>query len=111
MEYVKIGETEYPATISGRMQDSEWGSRPSKTIKLSMSYADAEAIFRDGLEWSIISEYEDEQGQPVRDEFDNSDYSLAGNIIDYRDGTIAVKMGKSLEVDNEILNILLGEEA
>lgn len=109
MEYVKIGSTEYPAVISGRMQDSEWGGRPSKTIKLSMSYAQAEAIFRDGLEWSIISEYEDEEGQAIREEYDNSDYSLAGQITDYRDGTLAVKMGKPLEQDNDILRILLGE--
>lgn len=110
MDYIKIGSAEYPATISGKAEDKEWGGRPSKTIKLSMSFADADALFRDGLAWSIVSESEDEEGQPVREEYDNSDYSVAGQITDFRDGTLAVKMGKPLEQGNEILNILLGME-
>ena len=111
MEYVKIGGQEYPATISGLMHDASWGSRSSKTINLDMSYNDAAELFTDGVSWSIISEW-DEDGETVREEYDNSDYSVAGDIVAHRDGTVSVKMGKQtdLEESQALLGILLGEE-
>jgi hypothetical protein len=72
-----------------------------------MKYEDAINIFVDDINWYIINEFEDtvseldeETGENslktiVKTEiYDNSDYSLAGDIIDHRDGTITVKMGK-----------------
>ena len=120
MEYVKINGTEYLATISGLMSDKAWGGRASKTITLAMSYSQAAELFIDGASWSIISEWEEVEtgdgGDTVvtrREEFDNSDYCVAGDIVAHRDGTVSVKMGKHTELEESqaILGILFGEEA
>lgn len=135
MEYIKINDQEYEASISGRMSDSSWGGRSTKTITLkNMDYTLANSLFIDGAQWSIISESEivepvldpetgeftyDENGNTItqtttqRDEFDNSEFDVAGPITDNRDGTITIKMGKKTELEktSELMEILLGEEA
>ena len=104
MEKVKIANTEYPATIYGTIRDHAWDERESKTIILTMNYSTAAQLFVDNVEWSIISEWE-QDGQTMREEYDNSDYSIAGDIIDHRDGTLSIKMGKptDLELAYELL--------
>lgn len=100
MTYVKIGNTTYPAVIYGRMKDTAWDDRESKTIEIEMDAADAAELFVDGLEWSIVGE-----GENGPEEYDNSDFTLAGDITDHRDGTVSVKMGKltDLELAYELL--------
>ena len=59
--------------------------------------------------WSIVQrdmvDVLDEQGQPtgetkeVVNEYDNSEYSLAGDITDHRNGTVSIKMGKPTETE------------
>lgn len=103
MTYVKINGTTYPAVINGKHIDREWNDRESKTITLEMAYADAIALFVDGLAWSILMDVEQEQEDgsivTVQEEYDNSDYSMAGSITDNRDGTLAVKMGKPTQIE------------
>ena len=103
MTYVKINGTTYPAVINGKHIDREWNDRESKTITLEMAYTDAIGIFVDGLAWSILMDVEQEQEDgsivTVQEEYDNSDYSMAGSITDNRDGTLAVKMGKSTTIE------------
>ena len=106
MTYIKINETLYPATISGRVQDKDWDNRESKAITLEMDYATAIGLFVDGLAWSIVQETpiqvqtEDENGNVTVEtkmeveEFDNSEYDIAGSITVHRNGTVTVKMGK-----------------
>ena len=103
MTYVKINGTTYPAVINGKHIDREWNDREIKTITLEMAYADAIALFVDGLAWSILMDVEKEQEDgstiTVQEEYDNSDYSIAGSITDNRDGTLAVKMGKPTKIE------------
>lgn len=103
MTYVKINGTTYPAVINGKPIDREWNDRESKTITLEMAYADAIALFVDGLAWSILMDVEQEQEDgsivTVQEEYDNSEYSMAGSITDNRDGTISVKMGKPTQLE------------
>lgn len=103
MTYVKINGTTYPAVINGKHIDREWNDRESKTIILEMAYTDAIGIFVDGLAWSILMDVEQEQEDgsivTVQEEYDNSDYSMAGSITDNRDGTLAVKMGKPTKIE------------
>lgn len=103
MTYVKINGTTYPAVINGKHIDREWNDRESKTITLEMVYTDAIGIFVDGLAWSILMDVEQEQEDgsivTVQEEYDNSDYSMAGSITDNRDGTLAVKMGKPTKIE------------
>ena len=129
MIYVKINGTLYPAAINGCHIDREWGNRESKSIHLEMTYADAAALFVNGLAWSIVMDVAqpvlnedgtpvlDEQGNPtfetVQEEYDNADYSLAGSITDNRDGTLSVKMGKPTEVEtlqSQLANAVTEEE-
>lgn len=128
MTYIKINNTLYPATISGRVQDKDWDNRASKAITLTMDYATASALFVDGVTWSIVQEqavpvYEtnengevvlDEHAQPIPigtekqvEEYDNSEYCLAGDITDHRDGRITVKMGALTEVE-QAYELMLG---
>lgn len=103
MTYVKINGTTYPAVINGKHIDREWNDRESKIITLEMAYTDAIGIFVDGLAWSILMDVEQEQEDgsivTVQEEYDNSDYSMAGSITDNRDGTLAVKMGKPTKIE------------
>ena len=109
MTYVKIGRTEYPAEINGKLADREWDGRDSKAITLTMGYSEAAALFVNGIAWSIVQRDNvpvlDENGQPTGEtteqvsEFDNSDYSVAGSITDNRDGTVTCKMGRPTETE------------
>ena len=111
---IEINGVQYPARIDGRLHDKDWDNRDSKAITLEMSYADALTMFVDDVEWYIVQnmvehiEKKDENGDVVVDEhgnpvfeivskdefYDNSEYCIAGDIIDHRDGTVTVKMGK-----------------
>lgn len=127
MIYVKINDTLYPATITGEEKDWNWGERPSKSITVEMSHAEADALFVDGAAWSMVERVEvrkpklDENGFPVFDasgmvvvdgteiretEMDFSDYDLAGELIDHRNGKITAKMGK--HTAEELLAVIMG---
>lgn len=106
---VIMHEVEYPAEISGVLQNPKWDRRDTKAITLEMTHAQAVSLFVDGLAWGIkqVNTYQvfDKQGQPTGETktetqtFDNSDYSVAGSITDNRDGTVTVMMGKHTELE------------
>lgn len=108
--YIKVNNTEYPAEISGNPKDRSWGERDTKTITLTMTTTEVAALLPDNTPWSIVlremMDVLDEQGNPtgetkeVVNEYDNSEYSLAGDITDHRDGTVSIKMGKPTEAEN-----------
>lgn len=115
--YVEINGTQYPASITGRLSDIDWNNRPSKAITLEMAYQDAINIFTDDIKWNIVQDVEEpvehvneETGEITyetvtkQEVYDNSEYSVAGDIVDHRDGTITVKMGKPTA--EELLNML-----
>lgn len=128
MTFIKINDALYPATISGRVADRDWDNRESKSITLEMDYATANALFVNGLAWSIVQRDEvpvyemDENGEPVlyengapiqtgteiqETEFDNSEYNLAGDLTDHRDGRITAKIGKLTDLE-EAYEIMFG---
>lgn len=112
--YVEINGIQYPASITGRLNDRDWDNRESKAITLEMTYADAMNIFVDDVQWYIVQDMEqqvekrDENGDvmvnengdvifemtTVAESHDNGEYSIAGDIIDHRNGLVTVKMGK-----------------
>lgn len=111
MTQVKINGQTYDATISGMSRDTAWGNRESKSITLAMDYATAMETFVDDVPWSILYQgpdyYDPEQKKmvtPPVEEYDNSDYCMAGDVTDHRDGTVTVKMGKPTA--EELYNIL-----
>ena len=128
MIYFKANNTEYPASIAGKITDREWGNRESKAVTLTATYEQAAQLFVDGLVWSIVQRdtvpVYGEDGKPTGEteeqvqEWDNADYCVAGGITDNRDGTCTCKMGKKTDAElmQERLNdaetaakILLGE--
>ena len=128
MIYFKANNTEYPADIAGKVTDRDWGGRESKAVTLTMTNAAAVQLFVDGLSWSIVQRdtvpVYDTDGKPTGateeqvQEWDNSEYCVAGPITDNRDGTITAKMGKKTEVEllretsadaEQAAKILLGE--
>ena len=127
--YIKVNNTEYPAAVSGLYNDRTWNGRDTKTITLTMEYTTASQSFVDGLSWSIVQRdtvpVYDKDGNPTGEtkeqvqEWDNSDYNVAGSITDNRNGTCTCKMGKKTQLETEqelrrdaetAAKILLGEE-
>lgn len=110
--YIKVNNTEYPATITGILKDREWNEREVKSIRLTMTATDAAALLPDNMPWSIVLRETvdklDNDGNPtgetqeVVNEWDNSAYSLSGAITDHRDGTVSVKMGKPTETETAV---------
>ena len=106
-QYLKVNGQEYPAKFISKYQDLNWDKRETQTIYLSMSHDAVAALLPDNTPWSIVQrdmvDVLDEQGKPtgetkeVVNEYDNSEYSLAGDITDHRDGTVSIKMGKPTE--------------
>lgn len=111
MTQIKLNNQTYDASVSGTSRDTAWGNRASKSITLAMDYATAMETFADDVPWSILYQgpdyYDPETKQTVTppvEEYDNSDYCMAGDVTDHRDGTITVKMGKPTA--EELYNIL-----
>lgn len=110
--YIKVNNTEYPAEINGNPKDRSWGERDTKTITLTMTSAEVAALLTDNTPWSIVLRETvnklDNDGNPtgeteeVVNEWDNSAYSLAGDITDHRDGTVSIKMGRPTETENAV---------
>ena len=106
-EFIKVNGQEYPATLIYNYNDRNWDMRETQTIYLTMSHDAAAALLPSGTPWSIVfretKDKLDNDGNPtgqteeVVTEEDMSEYSLAGDITDHRDGTVSIKMGKPTE--------------
>ena len=126
MIYVKINDTLYPATVTSYPNNPGWDGRDSKSITVEMEHAEADALFVDGAVWSVVDRVEvpvyerDANGMPLmgngqliqtgteiqETETDCSDYDLAGELIDHRNGKITAKMGK--HTAEELLAVIMG---
>ena len=120
-EFIKVNGQEYPAKFISKYQDLNWDKRETQTIYLTMSHDEAAALLPSGTPWSIVQRDTvnklDENGmltgqtEEVVNEYDNSAYSLAGDITDYRDGTVSIKMGKPTEAETLRAQLAEIEEA
>lgn len=116
MIYIKVDDALYPAVINGKMVDYEWDNRSSKSITLEMTHDEVIALLPDNIAWSIVQETEEPaynaDGSPKLDsngkqvmktvtaEWDNSEYSMSGDVIDHRNGKVTIKMGKSTDLED-----------
>ena len=120
-EFIKVNGVEYPATCVYIYKDRNWDMRETQTVHLTMPYAQAVALLTTGTPWSRVFRETvdklDNDGQPtgeteeVVNEWDNSEYSLAGDITDHRDGTVSIKMGKPTEAETLRAQLAEIEEA
>ena len=111
-QYLKVNGQEYPATLIYNYKDRNWDMRETQTVQLTMPYAQAAALLTTGTPWSnVFRETKDKldndgnptgQTEEVVTEEDMSTYSLAGEIVDHRDGTVSIKMGKPTEAENAV---------
>lgn len=111
-EFIKVNGQEYPATCVYNYKDRNWDMRETQTVHLTMPYAQAAALLPSGTPWSnVFRETKDVldadrnptgETEEVVTEEDMSAYSLAGQITDYRDGTVSIKMGKPTETENAV---------
>ena len=120
-EFIKVAGQEYPATCVYNYKDRNWDMRETQTLYLTMTHDEAAALLPDNTTWSIVQrdmvDVLDEQGLPTGEtkevvhEYDNSEYSIAGDITDHRDGTVSIKMGKPTEAETLRAQLAEIEEA
>ena len=108
--YVRVGGADYLANINGKITDNTWNGRMSKAITLAATYAQAAGLFYDKVQWSIV-ETDDEEPQVEPVVYDNSDYSMLGDITVHTNGTVTVKMGKPTEQEELANTLIVAEDA
>lgn len=108
MTEIEIGQRRFPAQITGKLRDGEWDYRESKSITLEADYATVLSLFQNGAAWDILVSGELGTPSPIR--YDNSDFLVAGDITDHRDGTITVKMGRLTALEKTLEQIYGGDE-
>ena len=103
------------APILNLTRGREW-----KSIAVVGTADEVKAAFVDGItyrqQWESAIIAEDGTQTTETQTRDLSDYCVAGDVVDTRDGNVTVYMGRKTEVEKlreqvEVLDVLLGEEA
>lgn len=114
--YVEINGSRYPAIITYDFADYTWDNREVQNIQVEMSCDKAASIFVDNVSWNKVVESEveivrrDENNEAIivastqEDIFNCDEYCIAGPILDCRNGTLIIKMGKPIA--EELLALL-----
>ena len=103
------------APIANLTRGREW-----KSISVIGTADEVKAAFVDGItyrqQWESAIIAEDGTQTTETQTRDMSDYCVAGDVVDTRDGNVTVYMGRKTEVEKlreqvDVLDVLLGEEA
>lgn len=103
------------APISNLTRGREW-----KSIAVIGTADEVKAAFVDGItyrqQWESAIIGDGGVQSTETQTRDLSDYCVAGDVVDTRDGNVTVYMGRKTEVEKlreqvEVLDVLLGEEA
>ena len=92
-EFIKVAGQEYPAEVIYLYKDKNWNDRDVRNVFLNLPYDQVVALMPTGTKWSSIIKEND----VVTEETDMSEFSIAGQVVDYRNGTVSIKMGKPTE--------------
>lgn len=87
-------------------------SRESIRITITATYSEVAEYFVNGANWAIEETIVDDMGAEVTKKYNKSAYSVAGDIIDHRNGNITVYMSKPTEIEKaqsliEIANTIM----
>ena len=113
MTFIKINDKLFPGVASHTANDREWGGREAMVINAVMTYQEAAELFVNDAEWFTVIQPNgrtDENGETIIPDpttHDQSEYCVAGDITDHRDGTLTIKMGKLTDLE-ETLDIIYG---
>lgn len=94
---INIRGRQLEGSVATRRSDPEWGGRESKAITVTLTYAEAVALFESDTPWSITVDVMREDGSLELVTTDMSVYAISGPITDNRDGTITIRMGRYRE--------------
>lgn len=101
MYCVKIGTTKLPAWVKKRKRDPEWNYRDVAEVTVTAEAETVKELFADGVDWDLVQElapYVDldigEEVVPAPKIVNHGEYCVPGAIIDHRDGTVTIRMGK-----------------
>ena len=103
------------APIANLTRGREW-----KSIAVIGTADEVKTAFVDGItyrqQWESTIIAEDGTQTTETQTRDLSDYCVAGDVVDTRDGNVTVYMGRKTEVEKlreqvDVLDVLLGEEA
>lgn len=92
-EFIRVNGQEYPAEVIYLYKDRNWNDRDVRNVFLNLPYDQVVALMSTGTKWSSILKDDD----VVVEETDMSEFSIAGQVVDYRNGTVSIKMGKPTE--------------
>lgn len=92
-EFIKVNGQEYPAEVIYLYKDRNWNDRDVRNVFFNLPYDQVVALMPTGTKWSSILKEND----VVVEETDMSEFSIAGQVVDYRNGTVSIKMGKPTE--------------
>ena len=95
-EFIKVNGQEYPAEVIYLYKDRSWNDRDVRNVFLNLPYDQVVALMPTSTKWSSILKDDD----VVVEETDMSEFSIAGQVVDYRDGTVSIKMGKPTETES-----------
>lgn len=95
-EFIKVNGQEYPAEVIYLYKDKNWNDRGVRNVFLNLPYDQVIALMPTGTKWSSILKEND----VVVEETDMSEFSIAGQVVDYRNGTVSIKMGKPTETES-----------
>ena len=106
-EFIKVNGQEYPAEVIYLYKDRNWNDRDVRNVFLNLPYDQVVALMPTGTKWSSILKEND----VVVEETDMSEFYIAGQVVDYRNGTVSIKMGKPTETEKSSYTVeaLMGE--
>ena len=97
-EFIRVNGQEYPAEVIYLYKDRNWNDRDVRNVFLNLPYDQVVDLMPTGTKWSSILKEND----VVVEETDMSEFSIAGQVVDYRNGTVSIKMGKPTEAENAV---------
>lgn len=108
---IKINEKTYTLISNlGSVEYMRGARRNVVRLDTDLSYTEFKKVgVKDNVKWSILQEEQNEKGEQVVKEYDNSNYNLLGDIVIHSDNKVSFFMCESTNAEllNSVINDLL----